>query len=799
MQVNSFLPSANAAQIEIFEVIRATFSKPLNPVTVNEFNIKLIKSVAGTLTPIEPQKDSLGNVTGITYEESDHSIVFKPQAELEYDTDYIVQFLADRIDNFGIKDIGGNVLVPNAGKYFTWTFTTKPSPIVTPILQSYSPLSSSIITDMFQPIEVDIDETQFSQVPTLDQISMSVKLYDSMEWAGNVTYDQQNGVIRFTPTESGWPYNARLRVYASMRDAQSTIFDINWYINTRDALYDPLTIATLTDGNQTTTAKPYTFSVSLFNVVNPINHSKNGNVSVVWIEISDIDKKRKIFTLNNNVSLGWDVPSEEITDPLISVNDIQGLTIVADSLNNNTAIWNQQDSIGRGLWASRYSKSTAWSIAKKYSTPHNLQTMPPPVIGGISKTIVPDNQGNVTVIWGLRSPATSIINLYAARYNQGFNWEATQQIENNIDSDETLGRIEATPDTNSNVSVVWVTGNNKAYSTSYIAGDGWQSGINTSPNLLFKYTGNTGIRNYKILSDKAGNITMFWELITTNPVDNSFNEDLWGIRYNVGVGWEPPVNIENDSFPNVYFSSENGDADKKGNATIVWRQSQFIKATRYNSGAGWLSNDQMPAQPIADLGVDTASYFAVSADNGDLFIIWKRKTVAKTYNLYAKRYDKDTGWESTPVLLFSGYNPNESFNIFYRKADDFGNLSILLSYDNKIFAANYLNGFGWASGDQVYAKNIITLKGPIKKLGLPKAVMDKAGNVTVIWTKEIVSDSNYQVFAKRYNPMKGWSPDEIKLAENLVWTERFYLGVDSSGRVALVWTDKNKLFSVFIE
>jgi len=799
LQVSNILPSANATQVEVFEVVRATFSKSLNPATVNEFNIKLFKSLADTLTPIEPQKDNLGNVTGITYEESDHSIVFKPQADLENETDYVVRFLANQTDNFGIKDIEGNILVPNSGIYFTWTFTTKPVPIVAPILQSYAPLSSNIITDMFQPIEINIDETQLSQVPTLDQISISVKLYDSMEWAGNVTYDQQNGIIRFTPTESGWPYNAELRVYASMQDAQTTILDINWYINTRDGVYDPLTVATLTDGNQTTTAKPYTYSVSLFNVVNPINHSSNGNVSVAWVEINDTDNTRKIFTLNNNSTLGWDVPPEEITDPVISVNNIFDLNIVVDSLNNKTAIWYQQDTVGWGLLASRYDQSAAWDTAKKYGIPHNLQSMPPG-IAGISKNIIPDNQGNLTVIWGLRAPETSIINLYAARYNQNFNWEATQKIDNNLDSTEILDRIVAASDTNANVSVAWATTNNKAYSTSYIAGNGWQSDINTSPNLLFAYTGNTNIRNYKVLSDKAGNITMFWELTTTNPVDNSFNEDLWGIRFDVDSGWKPPVNIENDLFSNVYFSGENGDTDKKGNATIVWRQSQFIKATRYNNGIGWLSNDLTPAQTIADLGADNAiSYSAVSADNGDSFIVWARKTTATTYDLYAKRYDKDTGWESTPVPLFNGYNPNESFNIFYRKADGFGNLTILWSYDNKIFSANYLNGFGWISGDQGYAKNIINLNGPIKKLGLPKAAMDKSGNVTVIWTKEIVSGTSYQVFAKRYNPFKGWSSDEIKLAENLVWTEFFDLGVASSGRVALVWSDKNKLSSAFIE
>jgi len=116
--VTSTVPSNGAMNAAVGSALSATFSEPLNPLTVNTSTFLLKQggtAVAGTVS-----------YSGVT-------AVFTPASNLTPNVSYTATITT------GVMDLSGNALAAN----YIWSFTTAPVPAVPPVVSSTTPLNNA--------------------------------------------------------------------------------------------------------------------------------------------------------------------------------------------------------------------------------------------------------------------------------------------------------------------------------------------------------------------------------------------------------------------------------------------------------------------------------------------------------------------------------------------------------------------------------------------------------------------------------------------------------------------------------
>jgi hypothetical protein len=142
-------PANLAVNVPLGKTITATFSEPMNPLTLNSSTFIV--------------KDGLSIVPGI-YKYSGNTISFTPSSNLLFDRLYTA------VITTGAKDIGGNSLASN----YTWTFTTsKLTDIIKPTIVSTDPSNGAVGVALNKIIKATFSETM--DPATINNTSFTLK------------------------------------------------------------------------------------------------------------------------------------------------------------------------------------------------------------------------------------------------------------------------------------------------------------------------------------------------------------------------------------------------------------------------------------------------------------------------------------------------------------------------------------------------------------------------------------------------------------------------------------------------
>jgi len=173
--VISTVPVNLATNVPTNVVVSATFSKPMDPTTINATNFTL--TVTATGTP----------VTGtVAYNAGTNTATFTPTSPLASVTTYTATVKT------GVKDTFGNALVSN----FVWTFSTVD--IVPPTIVSVSPANGATNVPINTAVNITFSEAM--DPATINTTTITVKTTNSStSVAGTVTYNSGTKVATFTP------------------------------------------------------------------------------------------------------------------------------------------------------------------------------------------------------------------------------------------------------------------------------------------------------------------------------------------------------------------------------------------------------------------------------------------------------------------------------------------------------------------------------------------------------------------------------------------------------------------------
>jgi len=132
--------------------------------------------------------------------------------------------------------------------------------------------------------------------------------------------------------------------------------------------------------------------------------------------------------------------------------------------------------------------------------------------------------------------------------------------------------------------------------------------------------------------------------------DNVTFTDVWANRYTTGLGWDNAIRLEIEDFgsarvPHIVL-------DEWGDGIALWEQyngsARNIYARPYEFGQGWNATVLVSVDNVADY----AAVPEIAIDgNGNAMAIWKqRKAVGVRTDLWACRFVKGVGWESSELI-----------------------------------------------------------------------------------------------------------------------------------------------------
>ncbi|NPU95511.1 MAG: hypothetical protein HPY82_26755 [Gammaproteobacteria bacterium] len=149
-----------------------------------------------------------------------------------------------------------------------------------------------------------------------------------------------------------------------------------------------------------------------------------------------------------------------------------------------------------------------------------------------------------------------------------------------------------------------------------------------------------------------------------------------------------------------------------------------------------------------------ASQPKVAVDaNGNAIAVWKQMDGGR-YNLWANRYEPDTGWGTPQLLENLDYGNVDQADI---AIDANGNAMVAwweLGAASKanIMAAYYTAGVGWGAATLLEFDD----RGDATT---PKVAFDADGNALVVWFQ--YDGSHYYVWSNRFTPGTGWAGTEF--------------------------------------
>ena len=392
---------------------------------------------------------------------------------------------------------------------------------------------------------------------------------------------------------------------------------------------------------------------------------------------------------------------------IVSDNETAGAfssPVALDSAGDAIMVWVQSDGRYPSIWARRYEVGKGWGTSTLIETNPGTAFDP---------QIAMDRIGNAIVVW--YQGGGDRYNIWANRYQMGNNWGVATLIETNpVDA----LRPQIAMNGNWNTIVVWVQ-DDGIWTNHYKLDTGWQA-----PALIQAGT----MDQPQVAVNESGNGIVIWV-----QSDEEYNS-VYARPFFEDSGWGKTTLIENNvgnaEAPAVAMNGE-------GNAIAVWTQHDgrysSVWANRYHVTAGW---------GIATRLATEASRPHVGMDpNGNGMVVWthRRGECSKDTrvctgipSIWARRYDKVTGWGTATQLATKAYDPQIVM-------DERGNAIAVWGGNGYIWANYYETGRSWGTVMRISAyANIIEHN---------MAAINEVGNAIVTWDQ--FTEGTRHVWANR--------------------------------------------------
>jgi hypothetical protein len=296
---------------------------------------------------------------------------------------------------------------------------------------------------------------------------------------------------------------------------------------------------------------------------------------------------------------------------------------------------------------SLYRGNSGWTKAEEQAAVEGFATQEPQV--------AMDHQGNILMVWRQYDAHPNsdgrVLQVWANYYRAGSGWTGAVPIGPAIGW---AGNQQVALDESGRGSVIWIQCDStldpvrqclfRVWSTRFDPETGWEAAGSIQPDVSDEYA-----YAPRIVVDRSGNATALWTL--WKGATNGFS--IWANHYRMGQGWGSAEPVVLD-LQNVDWTAWRAGVDGNGRTLLVWMgwnpsEAVFeIDTVRYEPGAGW-------STPVAiqDLGIFPLRGLAVAVNGpGEAVALWSQQRDEST-DLWASRYDIETGWQS-PVVLDTG-------------------------------------------------------------------------------------------------------------------------------------------------
>ncbi|WP_375176317.1 Ig-like domain-containing protein [Marinobacter mobilis] len=240
--------------------------------------------------------------------------------------------------------------------------------------------------------------------------------------------------------------------------------------------------------------------------------------------------------------------------------------------------------------------------------------------------------------------------------------------------------------------------------------------------------------------------------------------------------WDAPTLLEVSNVANAH--SPQVAMDRSGNGIAVWYQDNGIRnnvyASYFQAGSGWGSAEVIDANIAGTLNPRLAMN-----QQGDAVVVWKQFNAGFTrYDIWSNRYDVGSGWQVAEQIEFSNMDAggadvalsDNGFAVAAWAQDD--------GTRNNIWASRYDPDSGWGSASLLENENF-------GGAGSPQATMDAAGNALVVWFQMDASRQN--VWANRYSAGAGWGSADIIETNSTGNALDARVALDTNGNGMAVW------------
>jgi hypothetical protein len=373
----------------------------------------------------------------------------------------------------------------------------------------------------------------------------------------------------------------------------------------------------------------------------------DGSRAMVAWERDDSRAHETVWTSRRNADRRWSVP--EIVE--FSQGHARAVQLAADGAGAVTVIWVQQELNLSGLWANRYIPGEGWQQPVRVE----------PVAGELyAPQLALDASGRGFALWERRQG--NRLGVRASRYTPEDGWGPPRDIDAGA-GDALSPRLAVHVD--GSAIAAWSrrdsTGSRRIATARFVPGAGWgrADGISTVGEDAY---------DVQVAMDAAGDAIATWE----QEIDGE--ETILARRFEAGVGWSAPVQLEMDGEegygPRLAVSPG-------GSAVVAWIRADgetgTIVAARYTPERGW-------ERPLTVQGGEFLYVFdlhvAASARGGAL-AAWCQ-TYGSRNNVWYARFDSDTGWRA-PVLAENrtgsahrpraAAGPSGSFGLIWKTVD----------------------------------------------------------------------------------------------------------------------------------
>lgn len=393
-----------------------------------------------------------------------------------------------------------------------------------------------------------------------------------------------------------------------------------------------------------------------------------------------------------------------------------------------------------------------------------------------------NSQGNAIAVW---QEAGDYNNIYARNFTSGSGWQAIATDLNYVQT-QSADYPKIAMDSSNGAIAVWQEYNgsiNHIYASRF-DGTTWQTTVTLNNDL------STDAQNPQITMNPAGQAIAVWiELNATYGVYNVYArsfDGIWGSAENLNVM------ATQYQYPQVAM-------DTMGNAIAVWCEDNGegygyynIHARNYISGSGWdtsasnLNNNPHVSSMEPQIAmISTSTAIAVWAESVDI-------PGGSAWNVFARNLNGTT-WETAIDLNNTQTRSGESPQIAINSS---GNAMVVWSESNDSYTTNiYTKKYNPESGWDSTAVNLNNDQS--QPAGGAKVGLDTAGNAIVAWGESVAAPAYYNVFAKKYSVDNSWEStvnlnnDQFQLAQTIL------LAMNATGNAMVVWPEGTFLRNIF--